>query len=130
MEIMKWVDPIQTQLMLNAWDRSLKNFHNMSLELNIDQLGDIARASEDAKKAGADPKDWMDAQFDKWTFLNSMPEFSQIHGDNAKLAYVKYMAGKGQEHTNDAERQHFEKVKDEKQIPIKGQKRQRSQDKG
>jgi hypothetical protein len=109
MEILKWVDPISTQLMRSAWDRSLKNFHNMSMELNIDQMGSIARAAKDAQEAQADPKDWMDAQFDKWTFLNSMPEFSQIHGDNAKLAYVKYMAKKGQ-------------------IPIKGQKRQRGED--
>jgi len=125
MEILKLVDPLQTQIAHAAWDRSLKNFHNLSMEVNQDQLADIAQASHDAKKSSADINDWMDAQFDKWTFMNSMPEFSQLYGDNAKLAYTKYMASKGQEYTNDAERQHFETVKNEKKIPIKGEKRQR-----
>jgi hypothetical protein len=127
MEILKWVHPMDTELAHVAWDRSLKNFHNLSMELNQDQLSHIARASQEAKEAKADIHDWMDAQFDKWTFMDSMPEFTQLHGDNAKLAYTRYMAKKGQEYTNDAEKKHFETVKNEKKIPIKGQKRQRGQ---
>ncbi len=127
LEILKLVDPLQTQIAYSAWSRSLKNFHNLSMEVNTSQLADIARASHEAKKSNADINDWMDAQFDKWTFMNSMPEFSQLHGDNAKLAHTRYMASKGQEYDNAGEQQHFETVKNEKKIPIKGEKRQRSQ---
>ena len=126
MEILLWVDPLHTQIALKAWDRSLKNFHNLDMAVNQDQLADIARASQDARDSKANINDWMDAQFDKWTFMNSMPEFSQLHGDNAKLAYTKYMASKGQEFDNDAERQHFETIENEKPVPIKGAKRQGS----
>lgn len=125
MEVLDEGDSIALGIMRKSWERSLNNFHNLSMDINIDQMADIARAVLDAHIAGAVYNDWMDAQFDKWTFLNTMPEFSQLHGDNATLAYTKYMASKKQEYTNDAERQHFETVKNEKEIPIKGQKRQR-----
>lgn len=129
MEILENTPPMQVHLALAAWSRSLKEFHDLSLEVNIDQMADLARASQDATKAGADIMDWMDAQFDKWTFMNSMPEFSQLHGDNAQLAYVKYMASQKREFTNDAERTHFKTVKDEKEIPIKGAKLKRGSQK-
>lgn len=129
-EILKGVDPLQTQLAHVAWDRSLKNFHHLSMEVNSDQLAEIARASQEAQEAKANIQDWMDAQFDRWTFMDSMPEFSQLHGNNAKLVYTKYMAKQGQEYTNDAEKEHFQNVKDGKKIQIKGEKRQRGPNKG
>ncbi len=123
MELIASCDQIRMGEMRAAWDRSLKNFHDLSMEPGIDQLADLVYALNEADKAGASCIDWMDAQFDKWTFLDAMPEFSQLYGDNAVLAYTKYMAGRKAAFVNDGERQHFEALKDEKEIPLKKAKR-------
>ena len=128
MELLTECDQLKMGEMRNAWDRSLKNFHDLGMTPNIDQMADIVHAVVEADKSGAKYTDWMDAQFDKWTYLDSMPEFSQLHGDNAVLAYTKYMAGQKSEFANDGERQHFETLKNEKEIPIKTVKRQGSKD--
>ncbi|KKN85545.1 hypothetical protein LCGC14_0278680 [marine sediment metagenome] len=129
-ETLKWVDKKQVEAAHEAWDLSLKNFYSLCLDVNQDQLADIARASQEAKEAKASIQDWMDAQFDKWSYKDDMPEFSQLNGDNAKLAHTKYMATQGKKYINDAEKEHFKNVKDGKKIQAKGEKRQRGQDKG
>lgn len=129
-EIVKWVDKKQVEAAREAWDHSLKNFYNLCMEVNPDQLADIARASQDAVEVKASIQDWMDAQYDRWSWKDTMPEFYQLHGDNAKLAYTKYMATQGKKYTNEAEKQHFDNVKDGKKIQVKGEKRQRGPSKG
>jgi len=111
-------DPEGTKKMAEAWAISLKTFHGLEMDINDDQYASMVLARQQADKAGAKYQDWIDAQFDRWTFMNSMPEFSQLYGDNAGMNYVKYMAGKEKE---------FKPVKkDGKKIPIQKVKRQRS----
>jgi len=123
------LDPEGTKRMAKAWHHSLKAFHGLTMDMNDDQYASMVLARRLADRASADYQDWMDAQFDKWTFLNSMPEFSQLYGDNATLAYTRYMAGKKEEFKNEDERKHFKTVKDEKDVPIKTVKRKRGSNK-
>lgn len=123
------MDPSGTNRMAIAWRASLKSFHGLEMEINDDQYAAIVLARRLADKAGAKYQDWMDAQFDRWTFMNAMPEFSQLHGDNATMAYTQYMSGKKNEFKNENERKHFDAVKHEKKVPIKEVKRKRGSDK-
>jgi len=61
----------------------------------------------------------MDAQFDRFSYLNAMPEFYQLHGENSELAYHKYMASQKREYTTEEERNYFKTVKSGKKVPLK-----------
>jgi len=118
-------DPQGTARMADAWHVSLKEFHGLEMKINEDQYAALVLTRQEADKAKAKYIDWITAQFDKWTFMNSMPEFSQLYGDNAALAYTKYMINKKAEFKNEDERKHFETIKHEKEIPLKETKRNR-----
>lgn len=119
------LDPQGTARMAEAWHTSLKSFHGLEMEINDDQFVAIVLARQMADKVSAKYQDWMDAQFDRWTYLSAMPEFSQLHGDKSIMAYTQYMSGKKNEFKNEDERKHFEAVKHEKKVPIKEVKRKR-----
>ncbi|CAB4185355.1 hypothetical protein UFOVP1492_77 [uncultured Caudovirales phage] len=55
----------------------------------------LVYARQDADEAGAKYHDWVEAQFEQLSFLNSVPSVTQLHGANALLRYEKYMIGKG-----------------------------------
>lgn len=112
-----------TLRMMKAWRKSMMAFHSMEFDvLDPARLAVFVLARQDADTLKADYQDYMDAQFDKWTYLNAMPEFSQLYGENAAIAYHKYMATQG--HKSVTEQRYFKSVKDGKDIPIKTVKRQ------
>lgn len=64
---------------------------------------------EAADQAEADYYDWIAAQFERWSSINgSTPELSQLYGDNAKLAYTKYMGLQNKEYDTKEEKSYFE----------------------
>jgi len=110
-----------------AWKKSLFKYHQLDFDVeDPDRLVAFIYAIEEASKLKAVYQDYMDAQFDKWSFLDSMPEFSQLYGENAGLAYYKYMASQKGKYSSEAERKYHEKVKSGEEIPIKKSKRKKT----
>lgn len=58
-----------------------------------------------AEQAEANYADWIAAQFEKWASLGSTPELSQFYGDNASLAYTKYVQKHGKQNETREEKQ-------------------------
>ena len=60
-----------------------------------------------ADKEKAKYSDWVSAQFERWD--GSMPELSQFYGDNASLAYTKFVGLTSKKYKSDEEKEYFEK---------------------
>jgi len=117
--------PIETIRMYQAWQKTvLKNFAT-----TLDVMDDVTKmvhfiyCREDADALGANYDDWMGAQFDKWSYLNIIPEFSVLYGDNAKLVYKMYMAKQHKTDSKD-ERNYFNKVRSIETVPLKALQQQ------
>ena len=80
---------------------------------------------EAADKVKAKYEDWISAQFERWAALGSTPELSQFYGDNAALAYTKYIGLKNKEYDTTEEKTYFEEAK----VKTKTIKRRKSQSK-
>lgn len=115
-----------TARMQEAWKQSLFQFHSMEFPVDTsERQADLIYARETADKLKADYQDYMDAQFDRFSYLNAMPEFYQLYGENAELAYHKYMASQKREYTTEEERKYFKTVKRGKKVPLKKVQHQR-----
>ena len=117
-------DPNQlsTQLMYTAWEKSVKKHFDIVLDVrgDVDKYVHFVYAHQDADEVKAKYEDWVEAQFEKWAFIGNIPEFSQLHGENAKLNYKIFMAkSTGSSTESEAEKKYFKTVKSEKAIPIK-----------
>lgn len=108
--------PYLTKKMHNCWIGAMKKYAGVNSEivLNSDKYIHLLYAKQDAEDLKADYDDWMNAQFEKWSYLKSVPEFSQLHGDNAKLNYKIYI---GKETQQDAG--YDKAIKSKKEIPYK-----------
>jgi len=117
--------PIHTSEVYAAWERTVKKYFNITLDIkgDVDKYVHFVYAKIDADSVGANYDDWMCAQFEKWSFLQSMPEFSQLHGDNAKINYKVYMSkgstGSSTENTYFNNLKHGKKIKTKEAIPTR-----------
>lgn len=114
-------DPDGTDDMVVAWVQAVKIYFKTSIELEDDaQRFHFIHAREDADKVKADYYDWISAQFEKYSYLNSIPSFTQFYGEQAKLNYQIFMAKVKKEHVSTEEKDYFNKVKtNEKTIQTK-----------
>ena len=114
-------NPAGTSQMTKEWYTAVKNFFGMSIQIDNPEAVRVhfIHAREDADSVKADYGDWVCAQFEKWQYLNSIPQFTQLYGDNAKLVYGMYMAKVGK--TTPEERNYFNKASNvtREQIPTK-----------
>lgn len=86
-----------TKLFIKLWKAAM-NHYGGSLELvkfTTDKNASFVFSRQDADIHKADYKDWIRAQFEELAFLNSLPEISQFHGDQAAYRYKMYLANKG-----------------------------------
>lgn len=105
-------DPDGTSDAVIAWVQCVKVFYHTSIELEDDaQRAHFIHAREGADSVKADYYDWMAAQFEKWSYLNTLPAFTQLYGDNAKLIYSIYMAKNHKDNKTKEEQEYFTKVK-------------------
>jgi len=110
-----------------AWKKALLKYHQLDFDVeDPDRLVAFIYAIDEATKVKASYEDYIDAQFDKWSFLDSMPEFSQLYGENAVLAYHKYMANQKHKYSSVSERKYHEKVSSDEEIPIKKTERKKT----
>jgi len=114
-------DPDGTDDMVTAWTQAVKVFYHTSITLEDDaQRAHFIHAREDADSLKAEPYDWMASQFEKWSYLNTLPAFTQLYGDNAKLIYKIYITKNHKDNKTKEEQEYFTKVKNnEKEIPLK-----------
>ena len=113
-------DPEGTNEMILAWSTAVKTYFKTNIELEDDaQRVHFIHAREEADSLKADYYDYVYSQFEKWSYLNSLPAFTQLYGDNARLTYKTYMAKVKKEHTTTDEQKYFKTVQNEKAIPIK-----------
>jgi hypothetical protein len=113
-------DPKGTDEIIFAWATAVKTYFKTSIELENDaQRVHFIHAREDADSLKADYYDYIYAQFEKYSYLNSIPAFTQLYGDQARLNYQTYMAKVKKENPTTEEQLYFNKVKNEKAIPIK-----------
>lgn len=112
--------PEATNKMHQAWIKAVHKYFGTSIPpiTNLSVYAHFIRARNDADSVQANYIDWVNAQFEKWHYLNSIPEFSQLYGDNAKLIYNIYMA-KIKGRNSDKEDKFIERARDEKPIPLK-----------
>ena len=114
------ISPDKTNQMITAWGNSLiKYFGETGKSIHIEGENNRAHfiyAKEDADFYEASYTDWMNAQFEKWQYLNSIPAYTQLHGDNAKLAYGTYCAKSNKEYTGETEKQYFKNREDGKKL--------------
>jgi hypothetical protein len=114
-------DPAGTDKIIVAWSTAVRTYFKTSIELEDDaQRVHFIHAREDADSMKADYYDWVYAQFEKWSYLNSVPAFSQLYGDNSKIIYEMYMAKNHKDNKTKEEQDYFTKLKkNEKTIPLK-----------
>jgi hypothetical protein len=108
--------PELTKKMEEAWRDAMLKYAGFRPTISIpsDKYVCLIYAKKDAEELKANYNDWVNAQFEKWSYLKSMPEFSQLYGDNAKLIYKIYI---GKESQGDAG---YDKIaKSGKKIPLK-----------
>ena len=87
-----------------------------NIELHTDEdMAHMYYAAVDAKKAKATYQDWIDAQIEKWSFLNTVPNLSQFHGPNAALNYSIYKSKKLSDDTQGL----AQKIREKGYIPFK-----------
>ena len=55
----------------------------------------VIYAREEADDAKAVYADWVQAQFDELSFLDTVPELTQLYGENARIRYERYMQKNG-----------------------------------
>jgi len=107
--------PNKTTGMVIAWSEAVKKYFSTTLTINSKDLAHFVHAKNDAESVKASSQDWIDAQFEKWSYLNIIPQFTQLYGDNAKLIYEMYMAKTKK--TN--KKEFFKKPINEQDIPTK-----------
>lgn len=88
--------PELTETMHTCWLKAMKNHANIEpgVQDNYEKYVNFVYAKQDADSVHAKYDDWLEAQFEKWAFLKSVPELSQLHGENAKINYSIFM-GRG-----------------------------------
>ena len=108
--------PELTKKLHTCWLAAMKKYAGVvsDIPLASDKYVHLVYTKQDAEELKADYDDWMNAQFEKWSYLKSVPEFSQLHGENAKLNYKIYA---GKETQNDAG--YDKAIKSGKEIPYK-----------
>jgi hypothetical protein len=112
--------PEKTDIMEVAWNTAVGAFYKTRINIeNETTRVHFIHAKNDADSVNADYYNWMYAQFEKWSYLNSVPAFTQLYGSNAKITYQVYMAKFKKENTSTEEQNYFKQVKNEKAIPIK-----------
>ncbi len=95
--------------MYKAWQGSVQKYFNQSMEISdVNQYVNFHHAAKEADEAGADYDDWCDAQFERLSFMNVMPELSQLHGDKATYNYNKFNLTT--EKQDGHERQYFKQI--------------------
>jgi hypothetical protein len=117
-EINQDEDPIGTGILREAWDAAVKTYFGVSILIgdhDVNKLVHFVYARRDADSLKASYEDWMNAQFEKWSFLNSMPAFSQLHGDNAKINYQIYMTKHVEDKKVSKEKQFLKDLADSKE---------------
>lgn len=113
-------NPEGTNEMVLVWSTAVRTYFNTSIEIDkYITKAQFIHARSDADSLKADYYDWMYAQFEKWNYLNVIPAFSVLHGDNAKLNYQVYMAKIKNQYENKEEHDYFKRVESKKSIPIK-----------
>ena len=117
--IQKDPTPDKTTAMEKAWEVALKRCFKTYISYDFVTRVHFVYAKNDAESMKALPQDWIDAQFEKWSYLNNVPQFTQLYGDNAKLIYQTYMATLKKENTTIDEQAYFKQVKNATEIPIK-----------
>jgi len=88
-----------TKRFVDLWKAAMKHF---GADVGLVTLGPDKRASfmfarQEADLLKSDYRDWIQAQFEGLAFLNSLPEISQLHGEQAAFRYKKFMGDKGVE---------------------------------
>lgn len=78
-----------------------------------------------ANKTEAKFEDWVEAQFERWTPSGTIPELYHLFGDNAELAYTKYIAAKKKKYGSKEEEAYFEN----RRVRVKAVKRGKTTDK-
>ena len=117
--------PDKTKEMYLIWQKVMLKCFGQNIKVgNVNQFVHFVYAKRDADVMGAKYDDWIEAQFDKWAFLNSAPEFSQLNGENAALVYQVYMGKTDKEYESDEEKNYFKKIKDETTITDKKSKQE------
>ena len=114
-------DPTGTDEIIVAWSTAVRTYFKTSIELEDDaQRAHFIHAREDADSMKADYYDWIFSAFEKYSYLNSIPQFTQFYGDQAKINYQLYFAKVKKEHNSKEEQDYFTKLKkNEKTIPLK-----------
>ena len=114
-------NPDGTDDIITAWSQAVRVYYKTSIELEDDaQRAHFIHAREMADSLKADYYDYICSHFEKWAYLNSIPSFSQLYGDQSKLIYQTYMAKVKKENPSKEETTYFNKVKtNEKTIQTK-----------
>lgn len=105
-------DPDSTTKFVAAWKViSIKYLGSAASVTEPHLYVNFIHGREAADKHKADYLDWISAQFERFAFMNSSPELTQLFGDNAELAYTKYTGSKNKEYGSDEEKKYFEQSK-------------------
>lgn len=85
-----------TKKFYQTWQTVLCSYSAAGLKLDrVEDFVHMVFGRMEAEEAGATYKHWITAQFEGLSWLNAMPELSQLYGNNAKKRYDKYMVTQG-----------------------------------
>jgi hypothetical protein len=113
-------DPDGTDQVILAWSTAVRVYFKTTIELENDaQRAHFIHAREDADSMKADYYDWIYSAFEKYSYLSSIPSFSQFYGDQAKINYQLYKAKVKKENNTNEEQEYFKQIKNEKTIKTK-----------
>ncbi len=85
----------QSQRFYTIWRRIVKSYAPAYIDVESEQdYADVILARQEADSMKATYEDWITAQFEEMAFLESIPNFNQLYGLNAKKRYQKYISNK------------------------------------
>jgi hypothetical protein len=86
--------PEATQAFVAAYAQAVKNYKGMEdfQLVGLDKQLLMLHGRQAADKCEAEYAVWIEAQFDFWQMLDSIPEVSQLSGDEAANRYQKFLA--------------------------------------
>lgn len=120
------ISPEKTVKLYQVWQQLIAKHFGVEIDFISDasKMVHFVYMKEDIEQEKASYSDWIEAQFEKWSYLNIIPEPGVMYGDNAILAYKKYMGKRHVTYKSDEEEGYFNKVGTEKVIPIKAAKQE------
>lgn len=115
-------EPRETAKVYESWQLLMKNYANYAYPIEKpEEYVKMIYVRMEAQAVGATYRNWLTAQFEFFTLLNTVPSLNQLVSETARQRYYEYMAKKGSngkvlkndvtDYKSDFDRRYFEALR-------------------